>query len=180
MHNISKHHEPRFADHWPLGFSEMEWTQVWNSREHKIDQYLRQAWSIYDGSMLPWTHEYEHKGAPYRLTISHQHPLDGLLLFTHGTVISFLGCNGRDNRYIIDHCTYQDDVNAYLKVVCFSADQSHFDTNSYRPPLILAALLNYCNVRPHVSMPQPTPKGPTRNFTKYLRLLQPSFTFEKY
>lgn len=177
LHNIPKHHDPRFIDRWPLGFSDTNWTQVWNGREHKIDQYLRQARSIYDGSMLPWTHEYDHKGAPYRLTINHHHPLDGLPMFTQGMIISFLDCNGRDNRYIIDHCTYQDDLNAYLKVICFDSDQSHFDTNSYRPPLILVVPLKFCNVRPHTTISPLLPKGPSK---KYLYLLQRLFAFKKY
>jgi len=178
--NTPRRHDPRLGDYWPLGFLEADWDQTWHGREHKIDLYLRQARSIYDGSMLPWTHEYEYKGAPYRLTIDHQRSLDGLPVLTHGMVISFLNCNSGNNRYIIDHCVHQDDLNAYLKVVCFSFDQSHFDIGSYRPPLILVAPLKHCKVRPHVNVTPLQPKNLTKGHTNFLHPLQCFFKLGKY
>jgi hypothetical protein len=170
-HNPSNHHNPHFADHWPLGFVNEDWNQIWNGQEHKIDKYLRQARSIYDGTLLPWTHEYEYKGVPFRLMIDHQHTLDGLPIFTHGMIISFLDCNGRDNRYIINHGVYQDDLNMHIKVVCFNSEQSHFDTTSHRPPLILVAPLNHCNIRPHINSAPSMSKGPSRSPNPLIKLL---------
>jgi len=97
LHNVSQSHNLHFIDYWPLGFQESDWDQIWNGCKHKIDQYLCQAQSIYNGTMLPWTDEYKHKGASYWLTINHQCPLDRLLIFTHRMIIFFLNCNGKDN-----------------------------------------------------------------------------------
>ena len=170
-HNPLDHHDPHLADYWPLGFPNEDWNRIWNGHEHKIDKYLRQACSIYDGTLLPWTHEYEYKGAPFRLTIDHQHSLDGLPVFTRGMIISFLDCNGRDNRYIIDHGVYQDDLNMHIKVVCFNSEQSHFDTTSHRPPLILIAPLHHCNIRLHINLVLPTSNGPSRSSNPLIKFL---------
>lgn len=158
--------KPHFADQLPLGFPDDEWERVWNDREQPIDQYLREVQFLHDASIVPWTNEYDYNGVPYRLTIDHQRSFIGLPNFTHGTTISFRNSNGRNHRYIIDHCLYQDDLNAYLKVICFDSTQRRYDVCSYRPPLILVIPLSHCDVRVHPNViPKPSTR-PSRNYTR--------------
>jgi hypothetical protein len=78
--------------------------------------------------------------------------MDDLPMFTHGKKISFMNCNGFDYQYIIDHCVYEDEYYAYLKVICFDSCQFHYDTWSTRPPLILAVPLTHSDVRMHPNL----------------------------
>jgi len=144
-----EHHNPYFADQWPIGFSNEEWPRVWGQREFNIDPYLNQSRTIRNGNNQLWSYEYDFKGTPYRLTIDHQLSPNTLPIFEHGMAISFQNSNTRNHRYFVDHCVHQDNRNAYLKVICYDYSQYWYDACSYRPPCILVIPLSHCNVRFH-------------------------------
>lgn len=173
LYSIPKQHAPYVADQEPIGFSYSEWTHIWEgNHETNLDTYLRIGRGIADNRPIPWTYEYEFKGAPYRLTIDHQRQNDDFPLFEHGHIISFGNCNAFDYRYIIDHCAHVDDNFAYLKVICFNTFQDYYDASSYRPPLILVVPKSYSNTRmhPNLEISPPLPSIPPVTPVKQSRL----------
>jgi hypothetical protein len=172
LQSIPNTHALHTIDHPPIGFDYSQWTRVWNSQEYELDGYLQSVRSIHNGTLLPWIPEYAFSGAPYRITIKHYGRNEDLPTFKHGMMISFSKCNGLDYRYIIDHCLYTDDFNAYLKVICFDSCQYYYDNCSYRPPIILAIPKSYCQVRMHpnleISQVTPTISTPQNTFSSSL------------
>jgi hypothetical protein len=132
------------ADPWPVGFTQEEWPSVWESEPIKIDGFFRQT-SKADPLKFHGTREDQFKGVPWRLTIE---PQDNIPMFTHGQVLTYHDCNRRNRRYIIDHC-YQDDITAYLRIICYVSRQEVCDAQSRYPPFILAIPREFSNVRTH-------------------------------
>jgi hypothetical protein len=143
-------HEPQFADWWPIGFSNAEeWQSIWNSHEVAIDSFLMRGLNLGTGTLTPWFREYDFKGIRWRLAVDHRLPLNELPVLTEGMVLSIQDCNNRYLRYVVDHCAHKDDINAYIKIVCFTQSRRFCDSWSKFPPIILAVPLSHCNVRPH-------------------------------
>ena len=159
-------YSPHFADQLPLGFINEEWERVWNANESKINAYLLHVQTARNEVFVPWTNEYDYQGAGHRLTIDRKCSLDRLPKFTHGTTIAFRNCNGRNYRYIIDHCVHQDDVYAYLKVYCFDSGQHRYNVCSYRPPLILVIPKSHNDVRFHPHLNPRRQQSPGTLYTK--------------
>jgi hypothetical protein len=137
------------ADHWPIGFHDtIDWARIWNGPQHRLDRFLRYAHTA-DDSRIPWTYENTFKGAWFRITIDHRKSLTDLPNLMHGDVISIQNWNCDQSRYIVDHCVYHDDMNAYLKVYAFTPQSQIYDISSLRPPLVLALPLDYCSTRVH-------------------------------
>jgi hypothetical protein len=141
------------------------WNHVWEANECRLDDYLIHVRTSHGETLVPWTNEYDYHGVHHRLTIDPQTSFDQLPTITHGTTISFRECNGRNFRYIVDHCVHQDDLNAYLKVICFDTSQRRYTLCSYRPPLILVFPRNHCNVRLHPNL-VPKCSSPHRIYTR--------------
>jgi len=165
-HHVSLHHFPHFADQSPLGFSKEEWERVWKATEINLDTYLRYTRVGQDDTLVPWTNEYDYHGVNHRLTIDHNGSLDGLPKFMHGTSIVFRNCNGRNFRYVVDHCVKQDDMYAYLKIICFDSSQRRYTICSYRPPLILIIPKRLCKVRLHPNLIPNRTRAPQRFYTR--------------
>ena len=145
-HAIPRVHHPNLVNPWPLGFAMFDqWRTIWESDEIKLDPYLRYYRSGQHFIPVPWNHKSSFSGTPYRLTICNQKNLDGLPLLMHGMIVSFQDCNNHRFRYIIDHCAFADEQNAYLKVVCYDVQHIAYDALFCRPPFILVVPLNHCN-----------------------------------
>ncbi len=146
------HHKPQYADQWPIGFHRPgEWAHIWNGRPYEIDRHIRYGIDN-TGDEVPWTHETEFKGASYRLAVDHRQTSANLPILTHGMIISFRNWNTETHKYIIDHCVYRDELNAYLKIVCYDNMQYAYDNRFTRPPLILAVPLAHSNAREHPNL----------------------------
>jgi len=169
VHSITKVHAPQFANHPPVGFSDDEWARVWHGHEFAIDGHLLSGRAIPNGDPLSWNYEFDYIGTPYHLTIDHRKSFDGLPLFKHGKVISFANCNGWDFQYIIDHCMQIDDLNAYLKLVCFDSCQCYYDACSSRPPVVLVVPRTHSKVRMHPNLDE-KPISPVPISTRFPRL----------
>ena len=153
LYQVPSTHLPNYADHWTIGFpNPNEWERVWNGRQYNLDSLLLSSRSIRNGENMPWTYEHTFKGAMYRLTLDHQQMRDHMPFFTHGTIISVQNWNCQVFRYIVDHCVYTDEHNAYLKVICFEISNSAFDMCSLRPPIILVVPLRFSKVRMHPNL----------------------------
>ena len=149
-YQIPFYHEPQYADHWPIGFlGTHRWTDVWHGQECNIEPYLHMHRNIKTGVLAPWTLETKFKGARWRLTISKNRDLSNMPNFREGMIISFRHCNNANFRYIIDHCVFEDELRAYLKVLCFRIDHHVCDIWTPRPPIILEIPIVHCNVRDH-------------------------------
>lgn len=181
---ISVCHSPQYADQWPIGFQQPgEWMRIWNGRPYEIDRYIRYGIDN-AGEDVPWAHETQFKGTPYRLAIEHRWTPKELPTFTHGMIISCRNWNTKRHKYIIDHTVYQDELNAYLKIICFDEMQYAYDNRFTRPPLILAVPLAYSNARLHpnlINMHTSTKKIPLpgfiQKFTHSTKLQRRAFAF---
>ncbi len=131
------------ADLWPVG-----WTYIWNSEPLRIEPYLRRT-SPANPSYFHATHEDQFKGAPWRLTISAPEKWKNIPMFSHGRVVTYRNCNRINRRYIIDHCAYQDETTACLRIICFASRQEVLNAQSSYPPFILAIPKEFCNARMH-------------------------------
>jgi hypothetical protein len=139
---------PYSAEPWPISFPEDEWEQIWNGEPFQIDTFLRRA--KHDDPLPIVIREDQFKGAPWRLTIDPPHNVTKRLpIFRHGMVISYRNSNRLQRRYIVDHCAFQDDSTAYLRVVCYVSRRKVLGTNTTHPPFILAVPKELCNVRIH-------------------------------
>ena len=119
-------HAPQYADQWPIGFMQPEqWRRIWNGQQFELDPFLQYG-RMETGRETPWIHELVFKGVKYHLTIDHQ-KLEGLPTFTEGMVVKCRQWNCNTQRYIIDHCAYKDDVNAYLKMICYDEYHNAYD-----------------------------------------------------
>jgi hypothetical protein len=171
-HDVSSLHSPAFADHQTIGFPEAdEWTQVWNGREHHLDQYLQYQLD-HKNISNPWSYEHTFQGAMYRLTIDPQARLDGMPTLTHGSIISVQDWNSIIYQYMIDHCVHKTALHAYLKVVCFDLTHRVYDICSLRPPLILVVPLRFSNVRMHPNLQDHSPTLASKlkaGYTKFVR-----------
>jgi hypothetical protein len=152
------------ADPWPVGFQEEEWDEIWNSAAVTIDPFLCRYEYTNPLKQLAVS-ERQFKGAPWRLTIDPSKNRTRIPTFVHGTTLSYLNCSRRNARYIIDHCAFQDDSTAYLRVLCYSSRKRIYDAQSRYPPFILAVPTQYCNVRIHpdfenIVIPTPEPSTP--------------------
>jgi hypothetical protein len=136
------------ADPWPVGFTREEWTYVWDSEPLRIEQFLRRT-SHADPLRSPVTKEDQFKGVPWRITIEPQEKGIVIPMFTHGRVVTYRNCNRMHRRYIIDHCAYQEEDTAYLRVICFASRQKVFSAQSLYPPFILAIPRRLCDARMH-------------------------------
>ena len=136
------------ADLWPVGFKEEEWEDIWNSAAVTIDSFLCRYEHTNPLKQLAVS-EPQFKGAPWRLTIDPSKNRTRIPIFVHGTTISYHNCSRRNARYIIDHCAFQDDSTAYLRVLCYTSRTKIYDAQSRYPPFILAVPKQYCNVRFH-------------------------------
>jgi hypothetical protein len=87
-------------------------------------------------------------------------------------ILSCQNWNTHRHKYIIDHCVYKDDLNAYLKVICYDERQNEYDSRFSRPPLIFAVPLAQCHVREHPNIAKPfTPVSDSYKNLKSLRRL---------
>lgn len=165
-HQVPLKYSSRFADQLPLGFTNEEWIQVWKADEFKLDTYLKHVPTNHGDVLVPWTNEYEYHGVYHRLTIDHESPFHWCSKISHGTTIQFRNCNGPNFRYVVDHCVHQDDLNAYLKVICYSSSQRWYNICSYRPPLILVIPKSHCKVRFHPHLSPTRQQFSRRSYTK--------------
>jgi hypothetical protein len=136
------------ADLWPVGFTREEWQYVWNSEPIKIDSFLEQT-NQEDPLRPHAAKEDQFKGASWRLTVKSHVKGTTIPMFSHGRVVTYRDCNQLNQRYIIDHCAYQDESTAYLRVICFASRREVFDAQSHYPPFILAIPRRLCDVRLH-------------------------------
>jgi len=155
--------ESHYADQWPIGFVQGgQWSRIWSGTEYEIDRYLRHGRIMHTGENVPWTPETQFKGVRWRLVIDLRKNLHDLPIFTDGMIISFQNCNTQEYHYIIDHCAYQDELFAYLKVFCFRSDHYVCETWTSCPPIILAVPLTHCDVRNHPNTSLTSPKQHSR------------------
>jgi hypothetical protein len=154
-------HEPQYADQIPIGFRRRDWSDIWHGPCHDIDKFLMRALNIWTGQYTPWIHEHDFMGIQWRLVIDHRLPLDDLPIFQEGMIISIQNVNHRNYQYVVDHCAHEDEVNAYLKLVCYKRNRRFCTSWSRYPPIILAVPLHYSQVRMHDNMYQATPSGST-------------------
>ena len=147
-------HEHQYSDFWPCGFHINEWFRIWTGEEHNIDPFLVYGINLCKGNLTPWFHEYEFKGIRWRLMIDHRLPRDDMPTFVEGMILNFQDCTNWSYRYIVDHCAYQDDVNAYLKIICYTHDRRACESWSQYPPILLAVPLYLSNVRMHPNTPR--------------------------
>jgi hypothetical protein len=136
------------ADPWPIGFNEHEWKIVQFTEVVKIDPLLRRFDYAHPLQQLAELEE-QFKGATYRLTLNPNKSVTVTPCFIHGMTISYLNCNLRSQRYIIDHCAYHDETTAYLRVLCFTGRRKTCGIQSEFPPFILAIPKELCQVRIH-------------------------------
>ena len=142
-------HEPHYADQPPIGFDEDEWPHIWNSHQYGIDRFLVYGSNLWGGYSTPWFQEYEFMGIRWRLLVDRGKAPDQIPYFTRGMVLLFQDCNNQNHRYIIDHCAYRDEANAYLKVICFDQHRRFCASWSKYPPIILVVPIDRCKVRMH-------------------------------
>ena len=107
------------------------------------------ALNIWTGQCTPWTHEHNFMGIQWRLVIYHRLPLDNLPIFQEGMIILIQNVNHRNYQYVVDHCAHEDEVNTYLKLVCYKRNRRFCTSWSRYPPIILAVPLHYSQVRMH-------------------------------
>ena len=148
---------PQYEDYSPIGFLPEEWPRVWNGLPVSLEPYLRHGRLNFQSKRIPWFHECEFRGASFRLTIDHNIPRDSLPIFTHGMILSYRDWNSTTHKYIINHCTHKDDLNAYLKIVCYDNERYAYNIQFTRPPLILAVPLAHSQVRTHPNAPSSLP-----------------------
>ena len=74
-------------------------------------------------------------------------------IFIKGMIINFQNCTNWHYRYIVDHCAHQDDINAYLKIICYTQDRRTCESWSQHPPILLAVPLSQSKVRMHPNAP---------------------------
>lgn len=151
-HEVPLCHAPQYADQWPVGFRQPNrlWWQIWNGQQFELDSFLRYG-TTKTGKGTPWIHEPDFRGVKCRLTIDHQ-KLEGLPTFTEGMIVKCRQWNYDTRRYIIDHCAGKDDINAYLKVICYDEYHNTYDIRFCYPPIILAVPLSHSNVRNHPNL----------------------------
>ena len=156
-------HEPRYADHPPIGFDEAEWPRVWSGHQREMDQFLVYGLNLWGGYPTPWFQEYEFMGVQWRLLVDHHLAHDRIPIFTQGMVLLFQNCNNQKYRYIIDHCAHRDETKAYLKVICFNSKRQFCASWSLYPPIILVVPINRCNVRMHPNVFTSSPEIQVRH-----------------
>jgi hypothetical protein len=173
---IIARHSPQYADQWALGFEPSDWPRIWNGQAIEIDRFLRYGRNLITGVETPWVHETDYRGVSFRLTIDHQRIHENMPVFVQGMILSCRDWNTHTHKYIIDHCIYKDDLNAYLKVVCYDESQNEYDSRFTRPPLIFAIPLVHCHVREHPNMFKPsTPIPKSHNNLTSIRQLFSKF-----
>ena len=156
-HEFPEWHEPQYADQIPIGFHGHEWIDIWNGPRYEIDKYLMHGINLWTGEESPWFHEYDFMGIQWRLAIDHRKSLKGLPHFYEGMIISFDTFSSRNYQYVIDHCAHVDDVNAYLKLICYKRTRRFCTSWSKYPPVLLAVPIKYNCVRMHDNSHSATP-----------------------
>jgi len=135
------------AEPWPISFAAEEWESVWNTESLQIDSYLRRATP--SNSFPNVTREDQFNGAPWRITINQSENVTCLPTFKHRMAISYHNSNRQDRHYIIDHCAFQDETTACLRVVCYVSRRKVLGAHTPFPPFILAIPKEYCQARTH-------------------------------
>ena len=153
--------DPRYADRWPIGFdTTREWPTVWAGKTLSLNTFLQEIRLAHRATNVFVTREQHYRGTPWRLRIDEVKATKGKMpILRHGMTISYLHSNTKHLRYIIDHCAYRDKTVAYLKVYCFNLDQDVCDSESTRPPFLLVAPIDYCQVRDYPDSIPTTPSS---------------------
>jgi hypothetical protein len=108
-------HKPQYADQWPIGFRQPgEWMRVWNGRPYEIDRHIRYGIDS-TGDEVPWTHETEFKGAPYRLVIEDRRTPDKLPTLIHGMIISCRNWNTETHHR--SHCLWRSCLCQFREII---------------------------------------------------------------
>jgi hypothetical protein len=150
---------PRYADRWPIGFDNTQWPTIWAGKTLHLDKFLQEYRLAYRTTYITAIEERNYRGTPWRLRVDEVKASKGMPILRHGMIVSYLHSNTKHLRYIVDHCIFRDLTIAYLKVYCFNLDQDVCDSESTRPPFLLAVPIDYCQVRDYPDSLPATPSS---------------------